>query len=226
LEVLKVLDAYGIPVARSVVGCTLDEVREGANALGYPVVLKAMSKYVVHKSDIGGVVVDIRSDDELQEAYGRIRTGIRNKGISEEGLCFAVQEMISGGREAIFGLNFVPHFGHLVMFGLGGIYVEAFKDVCFRISPLTDRDAAEMIEEIRGYPILKGIRGEAPVAFETIVESLMRLSQLAQDFHEILELDINPFIAFPEPDRCKSVDARIRISLEPERTRFIRKKGS
>jgi acetyltransferase len=110
------------------------------------------------------------------------------------------------------------------MFGLGGVYVEALKDVCFRISPLTDRDAAEMIESIRGYPILKGIRGEKSVAFEKIAETLMRLSQLAHDFPEILELDINPFMVFPEPGRCKSVDARIRISLEPERTRFIHKK--
>jgi acetyltransferase len=128
--------------------------------------------------------------------------------------------MISGGRELILGLNSVPNFGHLVMFGLGGIYVEALKDVVFRISPLTDNDAREMVEAIRGYPILKGIRGEKPVAFERICETLMRLSQLAQDFPEILELDINPFMAFNEPARCKSVDARMRISLEPEPTGF------
>jgi acetyltransferase len=129
--------------------------------------------------------------------------------------------MISGGRETILGLNSVPNFGHLVMFGLGGVYVEALKDVCFRISPLTDRDAQEMVEGIRGYPILKGIRGEKPVAFERITETLLRLSQLAHDFPELLELDINPFMTFSEPDRCKAVDARARISLEPERTKFI-----
>jgi acetyltransferase len=221
LEVLQVLEAYGIPVARSTVGCSLEEVKEGAKQMGYPVVLKVMSKEIIHKSDIGGVAVDIRSDGELEKAYEEMRAGIKEREISGDGLCFAVQEMISGGREAILGLNFVPNFGHLVMFGLGGIYVEAFKDVCFRISPLSDRDAKEMTEGIRGYPILKGIRGEKSVAFEKITESLMRLSQLAQDFPEILELDINPFMTFPDPDRCRSVDARIQISLEPERTKFI-----
>jgi acetyltransferase len=223
LEVLQVMEAYGIPFARSVVGCSLDEVKEGAAGMGYPVVLKVMSKDIIHKSDIGGVVVDIRSEDELEKAYKKMGSGINKRGIATDELCFAVQEMISGGRETILGLNSVPNFGHLVMFGLGGVYVEALKDVCFRISPLTDRDAAEMVEGIRGYPILKGIRGEKSVAFERITETLMRLSQLAHDFPEILELDINPFITFPEPERCKSVDARIRISLEPERTRFIQK---
>lgn len=133
---------------------------------------------------------------------------------------FAVQEMVVGGRELILGLNAVPNFGHLVMFGLGGIYVEALKDVVFRISPLTDNEAREMVQAIRGYPILKGIRGEKPVAFERIFETLMRLSQLAHDFPEISELDINPFMAFTDPDRCKSVDARMRISLEPEQAGF------
>ena len=105
---------------------------------------------------------------------------------------------------------------HLVMFGLGGVYVEALKDVVFRILPLTDREADEMVKAIRGYPILRGIRGDEPVAFETITETLLRLSQLGHDFPEILEMDLNPFMAFPEPARCRAVDARIRLSLELE----------
>ena len=215
-EVIDVIEAYGIPFARSVLGKSLPEVAEAASGMGFPVVLKVMSGDVLHKSDVGGVVVDLRSEKELKEAYNEINANLAEKNIPADRLLFAVQEMVSGGRELILGLNSVPDFGHLVMFGLGGIYVEALKDVVFRIAPLTDNDAREMVEAIRGYPILKGIRGESPVAFEKIYETLMRLSQLALDFPEILELDINPFMTFAEPVRCKSVDARIKISLEKE----------
>jgi acetyltransferase len=219
-EVVEVLQAYGIPFARAVLCESFPEVARAAGQMGYPVVLKATSKNLVHKSDIGGVEVDIRSENELEEAFTRMQANLEKKGVSPDGLSFAVQEMVSGGRETILGLNSVPNFGHLVMFGLGGVYVEALKDVVFRISPLTDRDAQEMVEAIRGYPILKGIRGERPVAFQTITETLMRLSQLAQDFPEILEMDLNPFMAFPDPAGCKSVDARIKISLRPERAGY------
>ena len=223
-EVYDVLKAYGIATARYAMCNSVEDVRKAAIDIGYPVVLKVMSKEVVHKSDVGGVAVDIRSDEEIQRAYEKMSTRIRGQGISANGLAFTVQEMVSGGRETIMGLNLVPDFGHMVMFGLGGVYVEALKDVVFRISPVTDLDAKDMVESIRGYPILKGIRGEKPVAFDKLTETLARLSQLAQDFPEILELDLNPFMAFPEPDQCRVVDARLRISLEPERTRFIERK--
>ncbi len=223
LEVFEVLEAYGIPLARYAIGRTWTEVRKIANDLGYPVVLKITSKEVVHKTDVGGVVVDIRGDAELHSAHEAMIEAFKAQGVGGDKLAFSVQEMVSGGRETILGLNSVPNFGHLVMFGLGGVYVEVLKDVVFRISPLTDRDAAEMLKGIRGYPILKGIRGEKPVAFEKLSDALLRLSQLAHDFPEILELDINPFMTFPEPDRCRSVDARLQISLEPERTKFLEK---
>jgi len=123
-----------------------------------------------------------------------------------------VQEMLHDGREVIMGIQKVPDFGALIMFGLGGIYVEVLRDVTFRISPLTDIDADEMIKEIKGLPILQGVRGEKSVAFESIKHVLLALSQLSLDLPEIVEMDINPFMSFPELEKCKAVDARIRIA--------------
>ena len=209
-ESLAVLDAYGIPTAPWRPVRSAEEAMLAAAAVGYPVVLKVMSDQVVHKSDVGGVVLDLKTVDEVRSGYARLvrrvkeRTGIAVREV-------LVQRMIPGGRETIVGMSRDPRVGPLLMFGLGGIFVEAMQDVAFRVHPLTDRDAREMIRAIRGFRILEGMRGETSVHLVGLEEVLQRVSQLAGDHDAIEELDVNPLVAFP--DRVAALDARFRIAL-------------
>ncbi len=210
-ESLTVLEAYGFPVCRFGFARTAKEALTVAREIGYPVVLKVIAQTLTHKSEIGGVLVDVRTDEELLRGFQALTERVERHGLSRDFQGVLIQEMVRGGREVILGLVHDPQFGPLIMFGLGGIYAESLADVTFRIWPLTDRDAHEMIRSIRSYAILKGTRGEPPVDVETLEEALLRLSQLAGDFPEIAELDINPFIASPLPQASKAVDARIRL---------------
>ncbi len=210
-EALTVLDAYGLPVCRFGFARTLKDALTAAREIGYPVVLKVLAHTLTHKSEIGGVIVDVRTDEELIRSFQTLMERVERHGLNGVFQGVLVQEMIRGGREVILGIVQDPQFGPLIMFGLGGIYVEPLADVVFRIWPITDRDAREMIRSIRSFPILKGTRGEPPVDFTTLEEALMRLSQLAGDFPEIAELDVNPFLASPVPGASKAVDARIRL---------------
>jgi acetyltransferase len=210
-EALTVLDAYGLPVCRFGFARTLKDALTTAHEIGYPIVLKVMARALAHKSEIGGVIVDVRTDEELIRSFQTLLERVERHGLSEMFQGVLVQEMIRGGREVILGIAQDPQFGPLIMFGLGGIYVESLADITFRIWPITDRDAHEMIRSIRGFALLKGTRGEPPVDFALLEEALMRLSQLAGDFPEIAELDVNPFLASPLPGASKAVDARIRL---------------
>jgi acyl-CoA synthetase (NDP forming) len=183
-----------------------------AHELGYPVVLKIVARTLTHKSDIGGVIVDIRSEDDLARGYQTLLDRADRHGISDGLRGVLVQEMVRGGREVIMGVAQAANFGPLVMFGLGGVLVESLGDVAFRVWPITDLDASKMIRSIRGFSILKGTRGEQPVAFDALEETLMRLSQLVGDFPEIVEMDINPFIASHDREASKAVDARISLA--------------
>jgi acetyltransferase len=211
-EALTVLEAYGLPVCRFGFARTLKDALIAAREIGYPVVLKVLAHRLTHKSEIGGVIVDVRTDEELIRSFQTLMERVERHGLNEALQGVLVQEMIRGGREVILGIVQDPQFGPLIMFGLGGIYVESLADVVFRIWPITDRDAHEMIRSIRGFPILRGTRGEPPVDFAALEEALMRLSQLAGDFPEIAELDVNPFLASPAPGASKAVDARIRLA--------------
>lgn len=211
-EISEIFQYYRIPFIQSLICKNLEEIMQASQNIGFPLVLKVTSKQIIHKSEIGGVKVDLRTEKDVQVAYHQMVNSLKAKGVPLETTSFILQEMVEGGREIIMGLNYVSKFGSLVMFGLGGIYVEVLKDVVFRIAPLTDLDAEEMIHEIRGFRILQGIRGEKSVAFEVLQETLLRLSQLAQDFPQVQELDINPFMAFPAKEKCKGVDARLRIA--------------
>jgi len=207
-EALAVLDAYGIPTAPWRAVRTAEEAMLAAASVGYPVVLKAMSEQVVHKTDVGGVVLDLKTVDEVREGYARLVRRVRERaGIDVREVL--VQRMLPGGRETIVGTSRDPRVGPLVMFGLGGIFVEALKDVVFRVHPLTDMDAREMVRGIRGFPILEGMRGETSVDMVAIEEVLQRVSQLVGDHDAIAELDVKPLVAFP--DRVAALDARIRI---------------
>ncbi|MFQ5535828.1 MAG: acetate--CoA ligase family protein [Gemmatimonadota bacterium] len=206
-EALGLLEAYGIPVVAHRMVSTLEEAKEAAEACGYPVVLKAVAPGVIHKSDVGAVRVDIRTPRELELAFGKMVRTLGEAGIDLEGLL--LQRFARGGRETIIGMSTDPQFGPILMFGLGGIYVEALKDVAFRLVPLSAGDAREMLTSIRGASLLEGVRGEPPVDKEALVEAVLRVSQLVSDHPDIAELDINPFLAFPEGGLA--ADGRVRL---------------
>ncbi|KPL11482.1 hypothetical protein AMJ71_00790 [candidate division TA06 bacterium SM1_40] len=215
LEAYEVLAAYGFRYCRLKLVDTIEDGLEAAEELGYPLVLKVAGRGIVHKSDIGGVIVDIRDGKEFVEAFRTMKKALTKHGVIDRVEGYYVQEMGKTGQEVILGMVYDPTYGPLLMFGLGGKYVEVLRDVIFRVVPITDVDAEEMVTSIRGYPLLTGMRGEEGVHIETLVESLQRLSQLVTDFHCIGELDVNPFIAAPRPEDCKVVDVRINVSPAP-----------
>jgi len=209
-EALEVLDAYGIPTVPWRQVSSEDEAVAAARDLGHPIVLKVISRSIVHKSDVGGVVVGLDSEREVREGYRRMLQRVHERaGVAAEAVL--VQRMIPGGRETIVGSARDPRAGPLIMFGLGGVAVEVLKDVVFRVHPLTDVDAREMVRAIRGYPLLEGVRGEAAVDVVALEEILQRVSQLVGEHEAILDMDINPLVAFP--DRALALDARFRIAL-------------
>lgn len=209
-EALEILQAYGIQVAGYRYASSAEEALAAAKDVSYPVVMKIASPAVLHKTETGGVIVDLRSDDEMKNAFNELkkRVGKLEKG---EHFSVAIQQMVSGAMETIIGMNTDPSFGPLMMFGLGGIYVEVMKDVAFRINPLTDQDAKEMIQSLRSYPLLTGFRGAPPVDLAYVEETLLRLSQLVRDFDCFAEIDVNPFIVSPDKENCKAVDARFIV---------------
>jgi acetyltransferase len=214
-EVRELMQAYGVPFVPSVKAATADEAVEVASGMGYPVVLKVDSPHVIHKTDVGGVLVDVRTDDEIRTGFDQIVSSVRAASPDADVEGVIVQKMLKTGREIIFGMDLDPAFGPLMMVGLGGIFAETIKDVTFRIAPLSDHDAGQMIDNLRGVSFLRGSRGEGPVDFARIREILQRLSQMVMDFIEIEEFDINPFMAFPEGQASAAVDARVRIEQTP-----------
>jgi acyl-CoA synthetase (NDP forming) len=211
LEVREVLAAYGIPMPRSALVRTLEETVRAGEQLSFPVVLKVISSQIIHKSDVGGVILDLRNEAELVRGYIRLQDNISKLAYKVDDYQILVQEMLTGGKELIMGVSYDPAFGPLIMFGLGGIYVEFLKDVNFRVHPITDIDAREMVTTLKGYKLLEGVRGEKGVNIDTVVESLARLSQLVGDFPCIREMDLNPFVAFPEREKCIALDARMAV---------------
>ncbi len=214
MEGFEVLEAYGIPTAMWKLCEGAEDAAEFAEICGYPVVVKLMSPSISHKSDYGGVVVDLRSAEEVREAVDKILESVAGADpeIVVDG--FLVQQMIRGGKETILGLATDPVFGPMLMFGMGGIYVEVLKDVSFRLVPVTDVDVKEMIRSIRAWPLLRGVRGEEGVQLGAVEDALLRVSRLVQDCHRVVEFDVNPFIAHGDPDLCRAVDVRFRLRPE------------
>lgn len=211
-EVREVLQWYGFPQPQFMIAQSPEEAIEFQQKWGTPIVLKIESPEIIHKSDLGCVKVNLRTEEEIRNAFKEIMQNAL-KHVSQEKIDgILVQQMIKG-REVALGMAKDPQYGPMIMFGLGGIFVEIFKDVVFRPAPLTTEDAKQMIKSIKGYPILQGARGEQPVDFHILEESLLRLSQLVTDFPEIEELDINPLIMNASSEMCAAVDARIRIKL-------------
>ncbi len=206
-EALGVMQAYGVPVVRHAMVATLEAARDAAEACGYPVVVKAVAPGVVHKSDIGAVKVDIRSQEELDAAFRDMTGRLAEANIDVEEIL--VEQFVSGGRETIVGMSTDPSFGPILMFGLGGVYVEVLQDVSFRLAPVTEADAADMLDSIRGARLLGEFRGDPEVDHGALIQAIQRVSQLVVDHPEIAELDINPLLAFP--DRVLAVDCRIAL---------------
>jgi acetyltransferase len=211
LEALPILEAYGIPTLKYRVVNGSQKAKQAANEIGYPVVMKIVSPHIIHKSDVGGVKVGLDSDEAVESAYNKMMRDVTTAVPHCRIFGVLIQQMAQGGKEVILGMNKDPQFGPLIMFGLGGIYVEVLKDVQFRVAPLTEKDTLGMIYGIKTHQLLEGARGEKPSDIEKLSELLMRLSQLVTDFPEILELDINPIKVYEKGRGCIALDVRLAI---------------
>lgn len=214
LESIDVLEAYGIRACKYGLAKDIEETVNLANSIGYPVVMKITSKTISHKTDVGGVVVGIQSEAHLREEYDALIERLRAANILDGLDGVIVQEMVKGSREMVCGIATDPQYGPMMMFGLGGVFIEVMKDVCFRLAPLTDADAGEMMKSIKSYELLLGARGTKPAQLEQIKETLLRLSQLVRDFKFIDELDINPLLISEKTGEGIAVDGRIKVRMD------------
>lgn len=208
-EARAILQAYNIRTPQSEVASTADDVVRVADRFGYPVVMKIASPDILHKSDIGGVAVGIESAEEVRTTFQTLVNRGRRFMPDAEIWGVQMQEMVPQGREVLVGVSRDPQFGHLIVFGLGGIYVEVLKDVTFRVAPLSVQEAAAMTTEIRAAALLRGVRGEPPADLAAAREVLLRISQLVTDFPEIVELDINPLVLLEEGEGAIAIDMRL-----------------
>lgn len=210
-EAKDLVKSYGIPVAPTKLARNEEEAVEIANSMGYPVVLKIASPDITHKSDVGGVVMNIRSDEEVREAFRTIIINVRRYAPNASIYGVVVQKMVPKGREVIIGTTKDPVFGHIIMFGLGGVYTELFKDVSFRLAPLSLYEAKEMVMETKAYTLLKGFRGEPPADIPSVINTLIRVSKLVIDVPQIVEMDINPLFVYEEGVGALAVDVKIVV---------------
>jgi len=213
-EAYDLLQAYRFPVLNFHLANDPDEAVQWAEVIGYPVVLKIVSPDIIHKVDVGGVRLNLVNREQVRQAYEDLLAAVRSARPQARVQGVLVQKMVRGGKETILGMKRDPHFGPLLLFGLGGTYVEIFKDVTFRIAPITELGAHRMIRQLKSSQILTGYRGEPPSDLEAIAECLERLSQLALDFPQLQELDMNPLIVFEEGKGAAVIDARIFIAGE------------
>ena len=211
-EAREVIAAYGFRLPQNVLARTVDEAVQAAKQMGFPVALKIVSPDILHKTDVGGVRLNLLDADAVSQGFAGIDISVRKFFPNATIQGIAVQEMVIGGKEVILGMTRDPSFGPLLMFGLGGIYVEVLKDVAFRVAPIGPDEADSMIREIRSFPLLRGVRGEKPSDLGAIVDALCRLSQLCVDFPEILEMDVNPLLVKPEGEGAVAIDARLGLA--------------
>ncbi len=208
---VDVLESYGLPVKKHGLAKSSDEAASIAKKIEFPVVMKVMSDQIVHKFDVKGVVLNINSADKAREAYDSIIRNVTELKPEAKIDGVLVTEMIPKGQEVILGIKRDPSFGPVVMFGLGGIFVEIFKDVSFRVLPVGKNDALSMLEEIKSSPLLHGARGTKPSDIESLQETIIRLGQMAMECPQIRELDINPLIVLSDHDGCYVADAKIML---------------
>jgi acyl-CoA synthetase (NDP forming) len=211
-SVAGLLDAYGIRLTQSRPARSSEEAMKAAIETGFPVVVKLVSDSIVHKTEVGGVVLDLRSEKEVAQGFAKIRENLVSLGREHEMQGVLVQQMISGGIETIIGVTQDPSFGPLIMFGMGGIHAELFKDVTFRIHPLTDVDAHEMVRAVKAYQLLEGWRGAKASDIESLEELLLRVSAIVEELPQIAELDLNPVKVLEGDKGYVVVDARVLLS--------------
>jgi len=217
-EGYEILKAYGFSTPKKFLTTNEEEAARAAQEIGYPVVMKIVSPQIIHKSDAGGVKIGINNQQEAIKAYNEILLNVKKYKSDAEIKGVLVQEMIGSSKETILGAKRDPLFGPLIMFGLGGIYVEVLKDVIFRIAPIDEQQAKEMVESIKTIKLLKGARGEKESDIDGIVESIQRLSQLVTDFPEIEEFDMNPLLVLEKGNGVRAVDVRIGLKSQKDKT--------
>ena len=209
VEAKAMLAQHGVPVTDTRLAASVDDAVAIADQLGYPVALKVVADEITHKTDVGGVELGIADADQLRAAAQRIHEAV-SAAAPGAAAGLSVQPMAAPGTEVILGITQDQQFGPVLMFGLGGVFVEVLKDVAFRIVPLEPRDAAEMIREIQGFAVLEGFRGAEPADLSAIEAMLLQLSDFAQAHPDVAELDLNP--VFARPDGAIAVDARIVLA--------------
>jgi acyl-CoA synthetase (NDP forming) len=210
VEAKDVLRDAGVPVTQTTLATSREAAQTQAEAAGYPVVLKVVSPDIAHKSDAGGVKLNLKSKDEVGAAYDAILANCTTAVPGAKIAGVAVQQMAPQGTEVIVGMTTDPQFGPVMMFGLGGIMVEVLKDVSFRLVPLEDRDASQMIDEIKGRPILSGVRGQPASDIGALKSAILKVAKFVEAHPEVRELDLNPVFAYP--DGAIAVDARIVVA--------------
>jgi acyl-CoA synthetase (NDP forming) len=217
-ESKRILKQAGLPVVETKLAKTQKEAVTISQKIGFPVVLKIVSPDVIHKTDSGGVKLSVNGVAHVKKAYDEILKKVRKKYPKALLHGISVQKMVEPGTEVIVGVSKDPQFGPVVMFGLGGIFVELFKDVSFRVIPVERKDAQEMIKEIKGFPLLQGYRGKEPADISSLVNIILKISNFIERNPQIKELELNPIVAYPK--RAVAVDARIIIEKD-EGTRKV-----
>ncbi len=207
-ESKEILKEYDIPVPDGGLATSKEEAIEIAEDIGYPVVMKVMSPDILHKSDAGIIGLDVKDEEEIKEKWDELMDNANDYEPDANILGILINPMIDQGKEVIIGINKDPQFGPVVMFGLGGIFVEILEDVSFRVAPIDEEEAEEMMQEIKGYPILAGARGEDPVDLDALKEMIVKVSKLANEI-PVEELDLNPVFAYK--DNAVAVDARLML---------------
>jgi acyl-CoA synthetase (NDP forming) len=208
------LSCYGIKVAKARTATTVEEVEKIAQEMQPPLVVKLVSDTVLHKTDVGGVQLDLKGPAEAVEAAERIRSALEKKGLGAELEGFLVQEMVQGGGAEMFvGVSHDPSFGPLVACGAGGTMVELLRDVSVRVTPLTEEDAEEMVRSLKSYPLFTGYRGGPELDEEAFRDLLLRISALVEDIPHLLELDLNPVLVREEGSGCVVLDARVKVGI-------------
>jgi len=211
-ESKRICEILGLPVTKFRVAKTVEEIIEASHRIGFPVVLKVISKDISHKTEAGGVLLDLRNSNEVKTGYSQIKANVQNYDPTARIDGFLVQEMVPPSTEVVIGMTKDPTFGAALMFGLGGIFVEVLEDVVFRIAPISRTDAYDMIREIKAYKILTGVRGNPPADVEALVNILEKVSDLVVHHPDIGQLDLNPVIVYPQG--AKIVDARIILETQ------------
>ena len=209
-EALSLVEAYGVPVPGYGLAQTADEAVEIAGKIGYPVVLKIVSPDIVHKSDVGGVIVGLTNPDEVRKAFNEIINNVKKHVPDARITGILVQKMApKGAIEVVVGAIRDPVFGPAIMFGLGGIFIEVFKDVSFRVVPFSEQDAEEMIKEVKAYKIIRGYRNIAPRDIDSLIKIIMAVQNLMKENPEINEMDLNPILSYEKGKGALAVDVRI-----------------